>query len=122
MAQQSATESFWTLQGRRRSARVLLNIPVFVHGALPDGNKFEEETRTLVVNAHGALLSVSTALPLGQQITLTHKMTRKSIECKTVNVGKPLDNRAQIAIEFFKPTPVFWMIDFPPEDWIVPES
>jgi hypothetical protein len=122
MAQQTQSASFWTLQGRRRSARVLLSVPVFVRGALPDGNKFEEEARTLVVNAHGALLSVSTTLPLGQPVTLTHKLTRKSIDCKTVSVGKPMDDRAQIAIEFFQPAPVFWMIDFPPEDWVVPDS
>jgi hypothetical protein len=122
MAQQSPTSSLLVEHGRRRSARVLLSVPVFLCGTLPDGSKFEEETRTLVVNAHGALLAVTIALPAGQQVTLTHKLTRNSIECKTVNVGKPQGGKAQIGVEFLKATPMFWMIDFPPEDWVVPES
>jgi hypothetical protein len=122
MAQQLPTGSLMTEQGRRRSARVLLSVPVFVKGVLPDGNTFEEEARTLVVNAHGALLSLSIALPTGQQFTLTHKLTRKSLECKTVFVGKPQAGKAQVGIEFLNATPMFWQIDFPPEDWIVPTT
>jgi hypothetical protein len=122
MPQPSPTGSLLTEQGRRRSARVLLSVPVIVRGTLPDGNKFEEEARTLVVNAHGALLSVSIALPSGIPLTLTHKLTRKSLECKTVFVGKPQAGKAQVGIEFLKPSPMFWQIDFPPEDWVVPET
>jgi len=122
MAQQLPTGSLLTEQGRRRSARVLLSVPVIVKGTLPDGNKFEEEARTLVVNAHGALLSLGIALPGGQQLTLVHKLTRKSIECKTVYIGKPQAGKAQVGIEFLKPTPMFWQIDFPPEDWVIPET
>jgi hypothetical protein len=122
MAQQLPTGSLLTEQGRRRSARVLLSVPVIVKGTLPDGNKFEEEARTLVVNAHGALLSLGIALPSGQQFTLVHKLTRKSIECKTVYIGKPQAGKAQVGIEFLKPTPMFWQIDFPPEDWVIPET
>jgi hypothetical protein len=122
MAQQSPTSSLLVEHGRRRSARVLLSVPVFLRGTLSDGSKFEEEARTLVVNAHGALLALSIALPAGQLVTLTHKLTRNTIECKTVNVGKPQGGKAQIGVEFLNPTPMFWMIDFPPEDWVVPES
>jgi len=122
MAQQLPTGSLMTEQGRRRSARVLLSVPVIVHGVLPDGNKFEEEARTLVVNAHGALLALTIALPTGQALTLTHKLTRHSLDCRTVYVGKPQAGKAQVGIEFLQATPMFWQIDFPPEDWVVPES
>jgi hypothetical protein len=124
MAQQqpNATGSLMIEQGRRRSARVLLSVPVLIKGTLADGNKFEEEARTLVVNAHGALLSLSIPLPNGQKFTLTHKLTRKSLECKTVFVGKPQAGKAQVGIEFLEATPMFWQIDFPPEDWIVPTT
>jgi hypothetical protein len=120
MAQQqpNATGSLMIEQGRRRSARVLLSVPVLIKGTLADGNKFEEEARTLVVNAHGALLSLSIPLPNGQKF----KLTRKSLECKTVFVGKPQAGKAQVGIEFLEATPMFWQIDFPPEDWIVPTT
>jgi len=122
MAQLSATGSLVAGQNRRRSTRVLLCVPVIIRGTLPDGNKFEENASTQVVSAHGALLSVGIALPLGMQLTLMHKLTRKSVECKAAFRGKPEADKVQVGIEFLKPSPMFWQIDFPAEDWVVPES
>jgi hypothetical protein len=109
-------------QGRRRSARVLLSVPVVVRGVLPDGNKFEDDARTLVVGAHGALLALSIPITNGQPLTLTHKPTRNSLECRTVYIGRPQAGKAEVAIEFLKPSPMFWQIDFPPDGWTVPEN
>ena len=30
--------------------------------------------------------------------------------------------KAQMGIEFLKPSRTFWQIDFPPDDWVVPED
>ena len=122
MAQHSQTGSLVAEQKKRRSARVLLSVPVMVKGTLADGKAFEEEARTLVVNAHGALLALNSNLRAGQALTLTHKLTRNSLECRTVYVGNPQGGKAQVGIEFTKAAPGFWQIDFPPEDWIVPET
>jgi hypothetical protein len=122
MAQHTHTGSLVAEQKKRRSARVLLSVPVIVKGTLADGKAFEEEARTLVVNAHGALLSLNSPLRAGQILTMTHKLTRKSLECSTVYVGNPQGGKAQVGIEFITPAPGFWQIDFPPEDWVVPES
>ena len=45
--------------GRRRSMRVLLSVPIHVIGKTKANQDFDEETRTLVVNAHGALISLA---------------------------------------------------------------
>ena len=57
--------------GQRRSERVLLDVPVVVCGESVDQLAFEEETFTVTVNAHGALLMLAspvglTASPLDQ--------------------------------------------------------
>lgn len=122
MAQHTQTGSLVAEQKKRRSARVLLSVPVIVKGTLADGKTFEEEARTLVVNAHGALLSLNSPLRAGQALVLTHKLTRGDIECRVVYVGNPQAGKAQVGIEFVKAAPGFWQIDFPPEDWVVPES
>jgi hypothetical protein len=122
MAQHTQTGSLVAEQKKRRSARVLLSVPVLVKGTLPNGTAFEEEARTLVVNAHGALLALNSPLRGGQALTLTHKLTRQSLECRTVYVGNPQGGKAQVGIEFVKSAPGFWQIDFPPEDWVVPET
>jgi hypothetical protein len=107
--------------GRRRSMRVLLSVPVTIAGKL-NNQDFAEDTRTLVVNAHGALVSLAATAAVGQTITISNKMTRHAHECRIVHVGSHQAGRSQIGIEFLKPSPSFWQIDFPPDDWIVPEN
>ncbi len=113
----------WTPDtGKRRSMRVLLSVPVVASGNLPDGKKFEEETRTLVVNAHGALLALTIPLRNGQQLTLAHKISNEEKLCKVVYLGNAQGGKTQIGVEFMQPAPQFWGIDFPPEDWVAPEG
>jgi hypothetical protein len=108
--------------GRRRSMRVLLSVPVNVSGKTAENQDFKEETRTLVVNAHGALISLAAHVAAGQSITLSNKATQQSIECKVVHLGNAQGGKTQLGVEFVKPSARFWQIDFPPDDWVVPEN
>lgn len=108
--------------GRRRSMRVLLSVPIHVSGKTKTNQDFDEETRTLVVNAHGALISLAAKVIAGQEVTLSNSSTRSSIGCRIVYVGNPTSGKMQMGIEFLKPCPSFWQIDFPPDDWVVPEN
>jgi hypothetical protein len=108
--------------GRRRSMRVLLSVPILVRGQNTKGEAFEEQTRTLVVNAHGALISLGATIAKDQDISVSNKATQKSISCKVVHVGSAHGGKVQMGIEFERPCPSFWQIDFPPEDWVVPEN
>src|SRR5487761_850661 len=108
-------------KGRRRSLRVMLS--VIVRGKDPDGKAFDEETKTLVVNAHGALIHLRSDVKADQKITLIHKGTQQLQECRVVYVGTTMQGgKAQVGIEFDKPSPQFWRISFPPDDWNVPED
>jgi len=108
--------------GRRRSMRVLLSVPIHVSGKDRDNEQFDEETRTLVVNAHGALISLAAKVIAGQQITVDNKATRKTMNCRVVYLGNPAAGKIQMGVEFTEPCPSFWQIDFPPDDWVVPEN
>ena len=101
--------------------RVLLSVPVTIAGKL-NNQEFAEDTRTLVVNAHGALVSLAAAAAVGQTITISSNLTRHAHECRIVHVGTHPTGKSQVAIEFLKPSPSFWQIDFPPDDWVVPEN
>ena len=108
-------------KGRRRSMRVMLSVTVIVRGKNPDGkSSFTEETKTLVVNAHGALIHLRSEVKADQKITLTHKRTVVTEICRIVYVGRMQGGKAQVGIEFDKPSPKFWGISFPPDDWNVP--
>jgi len=108
--------------GRRRSMRVMLSVPIHVSGKDRKDRAFDEETRTLVVNAHGALISLAAAVITGQQITVANDATKQSRDCRVVYQGNGASGKVQMGIEFSKPSPTFWQIDFPPDDWVAPED
>ena len=108
---------------RRRSQRVILSLRVIVR--TEDGPKaasFEEETHTLVVNAHGALIALEGKVTRGQKLRVTNRATKAEQVCRVASLGATSEGKAQIGIEFLKPSPDFWQISFPPEDWVVPET
>ncbi|HEV2490493.1 MAG TPA: PilZ domain-containing protein [Candidatus Acidoferrales bacterium] len=122
MATPSGSSELTFDKGRRRSLRVLLSVPVIIRGANPDGSAFSEETKTLVVNAHGALIQIRAEIKANQKITITSVGSNETLECRVVYVGPVQAGKAQAGIEFAKPSPKFWRISFPPEDWNVPED
>lgn len=101
---------------RRRSQRVLLGLPVTVIGQTPDKKPLEEHTRTLVVNAHGALVLLNMKVSTGMQLVLRNGKTNEEVACRVVFAGQQL-GKAEVGLEFLKPTPNFWHIAFPPADW-----
>lgn len=107
---------------RRRSVRLLLNVPIRVSGRRSEGGDFAIEACTLVVNAHGALISAEARLVEGQLLTVENKSTAGTIECRVVYVGSGQGGRIQMGIEFLKPSHSFWQVEFPPSDWAAPES
>jgi len=107
---------------RRRSMRVLLSVPIRGTGKTAAKEDVQEQTRTLVVNAHGALISLQAPVAANQHLTVEHKATNESRECRVVHVGTQAAGKIQVGIEFVKPSGSFWQIDFPPDDWVVPES
>jgi uncharacterized DUF497 family protein len=108
--------------GRRRSMRVLLSVPIHVSGRTTENQDFQEETRTLVVNAHGALISLAARVTADQKIIVSNNATHQTMECRVVYVGSVQAGKTQMGIEFVKASPAFWQIDFPPDDWVVPEN
>ena len=108
---------------RRRSQRVILSLRVIVRTEDgPKATSFEEETHTLIVNAHGALIALKSKVAKGQKLRLTNRATKAEQVCRVANLGPTSEGKAQIGVEFLKPSPDFWQISFPPEDWVVPES
>ena len=101
---------------RRRSQRVLLGLSVTVIGQTPDKKPIEETTRTLVINAHGALVTLDMRVSIGMQFTLRNGKTNEDVACRVVYAGQQL-SKAEVGLEFLKPAPNFWHIAFPPADW-----
>lgn len=107
---------------RRRSQRVILTLAVTVRtDGGPKDASLEEETHTLVVNLHGALIVLAGKVAKGQKLRLTNRATHEEQLCRVANVAPASAGKAQVGVEFLKPSPDFWRISFPPEDWVLPE-
>ena len=106
---------------RRRSERVMLQIPITVLAESPERDPLQEDTHTLVVNAHGGLMKLNLELLPGQPIILVNRQTGAEQSCKVVRIDHPAADYFAVAFEFDRPAPKFWPIAFPPSDWEVPK-
>ena len=102
---------------RRRSQRVLMEVGVRIHGENAEGAPFEEETSTLAINAHGALILLQARITSGSSVHMQHNGTKQEQECQVVFLGPVRSDRAEVGLEFSSPCPTFWRVAFPPEDW-----
>jgi hypothetical protein len=102
---------------RRRSQRLFLQVRVIVAGKLANQSSFSEETHTIVVNAHGALVEMAALLEQGQTVALQNVRTAETIHCKVMLVKPVGTGKFSTAFEFVTSNPDFWRISFPPDDW-----
>ena len=110
-------ETSWLANNRRRSQRVLVRVPVVVSVHAGGTPLTEEETHTLAVSAHGALVSVSAPLYRGQRLTLSNPQTKDSLECVVAHIDRFPNEPVKVGVEFLLPNPTFWRVAFPPKDW-----
>ena len=110
----------WSTAGaepkRRRTQRVILSVAVTVSGETSSG-KFSEDTRTLVINAHGALVTLAAKIASGQKVSIKTQAHPKEEPCRVVYVGPTVQGKTQFGLEFIESLPDFWRIAFPPENW-----
>ena len=107
---------------RRRSERVMLQIPVTVLAETADRVQVRENTHTLVVNAHGGLVKLKMDLLAGQPITLVNPQTGVEESGHVVRIDEPSPDYFAVAFEFERPSPKFWPVVFPPKDWDNPKT
>ena len=110
-------EISWLAANRRRSQRVIMKIPVRVSGQAGATSFFEEDTHTLAISAHGALIAVAGPVYRGQRFSLSNVQTNAALECIVVHVDRVPGEQIQVGVEFMLPNPTFWRVAFPPKDW-----
>jgi hypothetical protein len=112
----------WLVLHRHRTQRILLQVPVRVSGRNALGSPFEEEAQTIVINANGALLLLSTQINQGQTLTLSNTEAQQSAECVVAYLGQHQGQRLEVGVGFLLPNPHFWRVNFPPLDWTPPSA
>jgi hypothetical protein len=103
--------------GKRRSERLILDVPLVIRGQAADQQTFQEENTTLIVNAHGALLMLETKVAPGQKLLLVNPKNRDEREATVAHVKESYGGLSRVGVEFTRPAPEFWSISSPPADW-----
>jgi PilZ domain len=101
----------------RRSSRLTIQIPVEVICKGAQNSVRVEETRTVVVSAHGCALMLKAGVMPGDTVVVIHKMSREEVSCRVVMCRQSKDGNWDTGLEFREPSPKFWHIAFPPDDW-----
>ena len=107
---------------KRRSQRLALSIPVVAYRSQKLGLPFSEGTRTLMVSAHGALISLAAKVFADQTLFLKHALSGEELECRVVFTQKKQTGPTEVGLEFRQPAPHFWHVAFPPSDWAPPAA
>ena len=101
---------------RRRSERVMLQVPVTVLTETSEREQVREDAHTLVVNAHGGLLKLKMEVLAGQPLVLVNSKGVQE-QCHVVRIDQPSPDYCAVAFQFDDPSPMFWPVTFPPADW-----
>ncbi|HEX5425662.1 MAG TPA: PilZ domain-containing protein [Candidatus Acidoferrales bacterium] len=101
---------------RRRTHRLQITMPVIVRGGTGT-HAFEEETRTVSVNANGCMVYLAAQLTRSQQVSIVNPKTAEELPCRVTFIGQRDSNKLEVGLEFSEASPLFWRIAFPPEDW-----
>jgi PilZ domain len=101
---------------RRRSHRVNISMPILVRGKRA-GQPFEEQVVTISVSAHGCMFRLKAEVTRTQEIAIVNTKTAEELPCKITFLGQKEGGNVEVGVEFIEPSPMFWRIAFPPDDW-----
>ncbi len=98
---------------RRRTVRVMLTVPLKVHGLNMEGETFSAETRSHTVSLHGASIELDFAVALGDILLLENELTRERVEGRVVTIRHSRDGKTYVGLEFTDKDVNFWHMSFP---------
>lgn len=95
---------------RRRSPRFHHIMPLIIRGESAEKRIFWEDTFTISVSAHGALVILGAEIALGQRLVLRNPQNWDEREVRVARVAAFDGRVAQVGIEFTEPAPEFWPV------------
>src|ERR1700733_9668822 len=98
---------------RRRTVRVMLRIPLTVHGISTEGETFAVETKSHTISMHGASLELEFPVQLGDVLMIENELTHEQIEGRVATLKKTREDKMHVGIEFTDLEKNFWHMVFP---------
>jgi hypothetical protein len=101
---------------RRRSQRVIIRVPVSIEATIL-GQKVKADAYTVAVNIHGAMVLCPRSFDAETRLEMRNERTAERIEVRVTRAPRESAEGYLIPLEFVSPSPRFWQISFPPENW-----
>jgi hypothetical protein len=100
---------------QRRTERLLLSVPIRVEGVNASGQKFFENTRTVIINRHGASIQLKHPTNPGATLKIQNLMAQREAEFRVVGPTQPKSEMGgEWGVECRDEKGNIWGIDFPP--------
>jgi len=101
----------------RRGTRLMLPIPIVIHGNDSKGEAFTEKTRTFSINQHGGLVETQREIGVGEQLLIENPALGQTAPAKVIRLEAGQGGSGfRVAVELIEAQNI-WGIDFPPSDW-----
>ena len=102
---------------RRRSARVVLRIPILLRVANVPSEIEWEAAQTLLVSLHGGMIRTHQMLEAGETLDIRTQYLGRSARARVVwRSSEATEQGFDMGFEILDP-PGFWEFDFPPDRW-----
>ena len=99
---------------RRRSERLMITVPIQVEGVDRNGEKFREDTRTLVINREGARIYLKRPVAAGALLLVRTAVGHRAAMFRVVGpTNPPTGDLSEWGVECQESNCKIWGIDFP---------
>lgn len=102
---------------KRRSKRVKARVPIIVRAQKLERGREPEKTVALIVNAHGGLILLAMEVKVDEFVVVANPKNDKELLCRITHLGPNFMGKAEVGIEFIRPSPDFWGLPDLPVDW-----
>jgi hypothetical protein len=74
------------------------------------GEGLQEQTSTLSLNSHGALVVLAATVTTGQRLILQNPENWAERAGRVARLGRSYGGQTEVGLEFSEPSPDFWLI------------
>jgi protein TonB len=109
---ESNARSATSTNRQRKAARIAVSLPIMVHDQF--GGHYQ--VRTQFVTMRGAVLITTSSVRIGHRLTIQNLRSGKSAECHVISLERAVKEGHEVEVEFTRPQPDFWPVQFPTDD------
>ncbi len=103
---------------KRRSARIVLRVPLFINSSDSNGETEWEPVETVMVSLHGGMLRARQNFQVGDTLDLRVRDKDRSARARVVWTSSEMTSNGAIELGFeILDQEGFWEINFPPDRW-----